>query len=330
MARERLKDIDKAKGFAIFLVVLGHITLSSAPKDAEWYEWIRLGIYKFHMPFFMYLSGYTMYYVLPIMKSFNEYKNYIYRKTIRLLPPLLIFGLLIGIGKFIMQIFIPVDSVPPFSYYEFAKILIEPTNSFARSIWYIYILLLYYLTIPLLLILTKLRLFPLLILGIVLHFYMPTSFFGINSFNEYLLYFVIGMISVKYRSSILEWFNSFKILFMVVFLLSFSILFFSLNSNQSKLIISLCSIPALHSLFLTGLFDKSKQILLFAKYTFVIYLLNTITIGLTKGVILKFFSWDGYRFFIFAPILVLVGLYGPIVIKKFILSRNNYLDKITT
>ena len=329
MARERLKDIDKAKGIAIFLVVLGHITLSGPPRDVEWYELLRIAIYKFHMPFFMYLSGYTMFYVLPKITSLKEYWIFIKKKAFRLLPPLLIFGILIGIGKFVMQSYMKVDGVPPFSYYEFLKIIIEPMASFARSIWYIYVLFLFYLTIPLLLILSKYRLIPLFILGILIHFFRPTHYFAIFSYDEYFLYFVIGMISVKYRLVLSEYLNKFRIVFVILFLMSFSLLFLNIHGSQSKLIISLFSILALHSLMLTHLFDENKQVFLFAKYTFVIYLLNTITIGLTKGLILKYFSWDGYRFFFVAPIILIAGLYGPILIKKYLLNKITYLDKIT-
>ncbi len=329
MARERLKDIDKAKGLAIFLVVLGHITLSGQPRNVEWYEWLRIAIYKFHMPFFMYLSGYTMFYVLPIITTLNEYWTFIKKKALRLLPPLLIFGILIGVGKFIMQSYMKVDGVPTFSYFEFLKILIEPMTSFARSIWYIYVLFLFYLTIPVLLMISKYRLLPLLVIGILIHFFRPTHYFAIFSYDEYFLYFVLGMISIKYRQLVLDYLNKYRILFLFLFFMSFSLLFFNIHGSQSKLIISLFSILALHSLMLTQLFDENKQVFLFAKFTFVIYLLNTITIGLTKGLILKYFSWDGYWFLFFAPIILLAGLYGPILIKKYLLSKITYLDKIT-
>jgi fucose 4-O-acetylase-like acetyltransferase len=330
MARERFKDIDKAKGIAIFLVVLGHITLSGGvPRGAEWYDWIRIAVYKFHMPFFMYLSGYTLFYTLPEINSFNDYWELIKRKAFRLLPPLILFGVLIGAGKYIMQSYVEVDRVPSFSYYEFLKIIVEPMDSFARSIWYIYVLFEFYLTIPVLLKLINYRLFILLIIGLSIYFFRPTEYFAISSYNEYFLYFVLGMISVKYRRSILDYFNKFKVLFLFLFLLSFLLLLLKFPAIQSKLIISLLSIPALHSLMDTKLFEDNKQVLLFAKYTFVIYLLNTITIGLTKGIIIQYLSWDGYRFLFFAPIILIAGLYGPILIKKYFLSKVNYLDKIT-
>lgn len=329
MKKERLFDIDQAKGFAIFLVVLGHITLSSQPQNVSWYEFIRVAIYKFHMPFFMYLSGYIMYYTLPKFSSILEYWTFTKQKAFRLIIPLIIFGLAIGIGKYTFQNFIKVDGVPQFSLFEFFKIILEPTNSFASSVWYIYVLFLFYLMVPLLIVLFNKREYLIVILGLIIHFIRPTNYFALNSFNEYLLYFSLGMISLKYRARLNYYFDKWRIFLIITFLFSFFLIFQNINASVSKLIISLISIPALTSLVRNKFIMENKSLTLYSKYTFVIYLLNTILIGLCKGIILKFFSWDGYNFILVAPILLLIGLYGPIVIKKYLFVRIFYLDKMT-
>jgi fucose 4-O-acetylase-like acetyltransferase len=48
----RLQYIDRLKGLAIILVVMGHIIGFSQPEDG-----INTFIYTFHMPLFMFLSG---------------------------------------------------------------------------------------------------------------------------------------------------------------------------------------------------------------------------------------------------------------------------------
>ena len=320
MKRERLIDIDQAKGLAILLVVIGHITLSSQPQNADWYETIRIAIYKFHMPLFMYLSGYTMYYTLPHLNSGGEYFQFVKKKAFRLLPPLVLFGLAIGIGKYTFSGFMTVDGVPQFSYYEFLKIIIEPTISFASSIWYIYVLFLFYLVIPPLISLFRDKIIYILGLGILIHYWMPTHFIAVDSFNEYLLYFSIGMISVKYRGQIVKYFDKYIYGFLFLFLISFSLLYTGMGNYDSKTIISLLSIPAVHSIIRKRAFIENKYLSEYAKYTFVIYLLNTIFIGLAKGIVLKFISWNGLNFIFVAPFLVLIGLYGPILLKKYIFS----------
>ena len=52
---DRLTHFDIAKAIAIILVVIGHFYPSDAP---HWYVQMRAWIYTFHMPLFMFLSGY--------------------------------------------------------------------------------------------------------------------------------------------------------------------------------------------------------------------------------------------------------------------------------
>ena len=52
-----LDDVGRAKGLGIILVVVGHLAARQIPEGNEWYRLLKLGIYQFHMPFFMYLSG---------------------------------------------------------------------------------------------------------------------------------------------------------------------------------------------------------------------------------------------------------------------------------
>ncbi|MCC6481130.1 MAG: hypothetical protein IT554_01805 [Sphingomonadaceae bacterium] len=65
------------------------------------------------------------------------------------------------------------------------------------------------------------------------------------------------------------------------------------------------------------------------RYSFPIYLLNTIAIGLAKGILLLVMPWDGLNFLIFLPVLLLSGIIGPIVAKVLIFRPVPYLDKIT-
>jgi hypothetical protein len=60
--RDYLHDVTIAKGLAIFLVVFGHIVTGPPPQGNEWYNVIRTALYAFHMPFFIYLSGYIFFY----------------------------------------------------------------------------------------------------------------------------------------------------------------------------------------------------------------------------------------------------------------------------
>jgi hypothetical protein len=52
-----------------------------------------------------------------------------------------------------------------------------------------------------------------------------------------------------------------------------------------------------------------------------IYLMNTIVIGVTKGLMFKIQPWDGPAFFVYFPILVFVGCAGPMWIKRIVERR---------
>jgi len=58
MSKERNELLDLLKGFAILLVVLGHAVQHNLPKTFDSHPIFRV-IYSFHMPLFMFISGYV-------------------------------------------------------------------------------------------------------------------------------------------------------------------------------------------------------------------------------------------------------------------------------
>lgn len=64
--RDRLSDIDRAKGLGILLVVFGHLAAKSRPEGNAWFGYAQTAVYQFHMPFFMYLSGYVFFFPVRI------------------------------------------------------------------------------------------------------------------------------------------------------------------------------------------------------------------------------------------------------------------------
>ena len=90
------------------------------------------------------------------------------------------------------------------------------------------------------------------------------------------------------------------------------------------------SMPALHGAMRRirpGL--AQEMLLFFGRYSFMIYLGNTICIGLTKGVMLRFTPWDGAHFLFFAPLLLAAGLFGPVALKRYGFSNLPALDRLT-
>lgn len=58
MAAKRIEWLDLCKGFAIILVVLGHVIDGATMyKNVSWLQTVFKAVYSFHMPLFFFLSG---------------------------------------------------------------------------------------------------------------------------------------------------------------------------------------------------------------------------------------------------------------------------------
>ena len=61
---ERIGFVDYGKSIAIFLVILGHLNISSQ---------LYLFIYSFHIPFFFFISGYLFNNTLSFQNTVKKY-----------------------------------------------------------------------------------------------------------------------------------------------------------------------------------------------------------------------------------------------------------------
>lgn len=88
----RLLYIDQLKGIAIFLVVFGHSIQNNTveSRNASLFEWI----YSFHMPLFMFISGYIAQKTTKI-NSISDYFIFLKKRSISLLIPYFIWPLFV-------------------------------------------------------------------------------------------------------------------------------------------------------------------------------------------------------------------------------------------
>lgn len=95
MSNVRLAPIDAMKGFATFLVIMGHVLcLSFEACDSVVFEVLSM----VHMPIFVMLSGYFSTKALPL--SCRGIANYWWAKVLRLLLPLVAIPVLFQYCKF--------------------------------------------------------------------------------------------------------------------------------------------------------------------------------------------------------------------------------------
>lgn len=328
--KPRLDDIDSAKGLAIVLVVFGHLVAwegGNFPKGFAWYMVADQAVYRFHMSFFMFLSGFVFLYAYNPIHTLRDFRHYVVRKFWRFGPAYLLFGGLMIAGKVIGQHFLHVESPPEGFWRGFEEILIRPMVSHAASLWYIYALLVFQLLLPVALRLSRGRLEPLLGVALVLHFVGSTSLFCLDRVCEHAFVFVAGAYVASRSSAWMILVDKFRRVTLTTFIV---ILGVSVCWYVPSYAIALLSIPALHGLCRLPRWRSSSWLLLFGKYTFAIYLMNTMVIGLEKGLLERFHLWTGLLFVFFGPLLLLSGVFVPILLKVYVFPKIPILDRITS
>lgn len=309
---QRLDAIDKLKGLAIFLVVVGHIVAREAPADNHWYVVLKDTIYRFHMPLFMFLSGLILAYSRKPIHNMAGYFRYVVGKFNRLMPAYLFFSLVVFSGKMLAGQFLHVDNAPE-SWLNYFDVVLNPLGSYCAFLWYIQVLFLFYAIMPVGYYLTGQRLHYLLPLCLLLHFLPLPGFLGLSSVGEYALVFCLGCLAGDHYSSYTKWIERYGVVLVVPFMAA---LLVATSWGVPKLLLGLLSIPACHVVM--GLWTKDRWQVwsTLGNYTFPIYLMNTMFIGVAKAVLFKVATWDGANFYWFAPILLLAGVIGPIFVYE--------------
>lgn len=322
--KPRLTDIDQAKGLGIFLVVLGHIVARPpGPLDAHWYEVLKAKLYGFHMPFFIFLSGLVFFYTYRPLTSIQAYSQYVNRRFMRLMPAYFLFALIIWCGKFIAAKFIYVDN-PVKGADDFIKLFLYPRDNYVSFLWYIYILFLLNALVPILLWCSQQRFLPILIVSAILPFIPVPIAFGLNVICQYLVFFLLGGWVIANYEKYTTFLDHYRWIVIAVFFMVLVLV----NPQQMWLMLGLLSLPALHALVRQPVVARWNFLALWGEYTFAIYLMNTIAIGVCKAFITKITTWDGPHFFFVAPLLLLGGIFLPILAKRYVFVRIPWLNKM--
>ncbi len=314
----RLGEIDKLKGLAIFLVVLGHVVAREAPAGNAWYVELQETIYLFHMPLFMFLSGLILAYARKPIQSLGAYRRYVIGRFFRLMPAYLIFSLIVFVGKMLMGRVLYVDNAAE-SWWNYFDVVINPLSSYCAYLWYIYVLFIFSAIAPIAYYVTRQRIYYLLPLCLAVHFVELPGYFGLSSVGEYAFVFVLGCTAGEHYQAYSKWLEQYGALFVTPFVVT---LFFANAWDVPKFVLGLMAIPACQPLVGMRLADGWNVLTTLGYYTFPIYLMNTLFIGVAKGVMFKFASWDGVNFFWFAPMLLFIGIVGPIVASELYARRK--------
>jgi fucose 4-O-acetylase-like acetyltransferase len=94
----RILLIDLMQGMAMIMVVIGHHMFTFMPR---WYEDLHTYIYLFHMPFFMFISGFLIRYSYKGVSSVSGYLYYVGRKAKKFVPYILLVRIIMEKWKWI-------------------------------------------------------------------------------------------------------------------------------------------------------------------------------------------------------------------------------------
>ena len=333
--REWRPDIEQAKGLAILLVVFGHLVARQDPEGVHWYEPLRRAVYAFHMPFFLYLSGHVAVHSGFLRQRRTAFWRLAAARAKRLLLPFFGMGVLIVSSKCVAAGLVHVDNAPASLAAGLLALVWDTGCSPALSIWYLFVLFVVSLGCFALLDGRAARL-PWLLAGALVIFWIPLpSYVYLDRVGMFAPFFLMGAVAGfaggRWEALIDQawpWtLACFAVALAIVAALPTGGV---LTQKTVLLLMGAGSAPAIHGSLRQLRFSPLRQALsLLGRYSFMIYLFNTLCIGLVKGILLLGWSWDGANFLPFAAMLMCAGLMGPVALKRYAFRHIRRLDLLT-
>lgn len=196
--KRKIEWLAVLQGFSMLLVVIGHVTLTNQPRDPSTpiATGIERTIYTFHMPLFIFISGWLFYYTC-IGKD-KSYKDMLVSKAKRLLIPFFAFTMVTMVLKMVF---------PQLMHRVVDMEEIVNTFIFFRSnplgeMWFVIVLFELMLLYPVYKLIVGNRVFAIVCLGVA--FLISMVFPNISYFNlgrvAYMLpFFVAGILCCRFE-----------------------------------------------------------------------------------------------------------------------------------
>lgn len=124
---QRIVLFDIAKALCIVLVVVGHYFPENSP---VWYECLNKLIYSFHMPLFMFASGFIY---MATKKEGESYSKFLVKKLKRLMLPYVVVSVIVISIKMLTEKHAFVEN--PVTAYAYIKMLYFPEAGY--FLWFI-------------------------------------------------------------------------------------------------------------------------------------------------------------------------------------------------
>lgn len=319
---ERYQILDIIRGLAIILVVIGHYLPENAP---EWYKMLNKAIYSFHMPVFLFVSGY----VYIATKKEESYFSFLYKKVKRLLIPYYITSIIVITIKLFTQSRMYVQH--PINVNAYIEMFYSPVAGyflwFVLALWWMFVILPWF----------KTRSIRLVLFGIsIVLAAIPVEFTHILCIKEFKLmfmYFMCGVVVYDYKErfskSISELSKSILIPISFIVLESLYLLGYA---EWLKYILSFVGIAFMAQLSnmvcSSGYSLPTRIILCISSSSYIIYLFHTTFEGFGKSLLYKLQFMQISNDIIFGVgvlFVVLLGIIGPLclysIFKRFNITK---------
>ena len=319
----RLISIDIAKAICIILVVIGHYNPDNAP---EWYHTISLFIYTFHMPLFMFASGYVYAATIGNLRG----GEFLYKKFKRLMIPYFSTSIIIISIKLLTQQRMLVEN--PVTYLSYFKMFYLPEAGF--FLWFIWALWLIFLLVAA--VRSKAGQVVLFAISLCVTF-LPIEWpeiFCINFAIRMLKYFMLGIILNEYP----RWTEIGKKVPGIIPVCALPALFIFNRVTQNTILTTILDyiLPfiGIYAICVLSRGIKhwnyaTQKLLVISASSYIIYLFHTTFEGLVKSLIHKVPTLangnNSLYFTIGAALIVGAGVILPIVLHRRILSQNRVL-----
>ena len=312
----RIVWIDIAKAICIILVVIGHYFPETHPL---WYGEMRNVIYTFHMPLFMFASGY----IYIATKKEISYSEFIWRKVNRLMIPYLTVSVLVVSIKLCTQSQAYVENpVTPLSY---LKIFYLPEAGV--FLWFIWALWWMFVLIPLF----KTPNHRLGLLGISLILPLASSYipdeFCLKQFSSMLQFFVMGVVAYDWKHYLLRLKRISLIFYGIAFALVEVLTYIGEGNSLLTAIVGIAFILRVSygiKDYVTN-YAWGRTVLLVSASSYIIYLLHTTFEGFAKALLFKlpYLSdlSNNLMFSIGAVLVISTGVIIPVLLYKYVLGR---------
>ena len=315
---QRLISFDIAKAICIILVVIGHYVPDYSP---EWYVGVHDVIYTFHMPLFMFASGY----IYMATKKDIPYKDFLWKKVKRLMVPYLSVSAIVISIKLLTEGHAYVEN--PVTWISYVKMFYLPEAGY--FLWFIWALWWMFVIVPLFK--TKQMRLGLFVLALVLH-YVPSflpEIFCLRQFQNMLVFFMLGVVCCDWKRefSFVNKIPSWSVI--GCFIVAESMKVMDIRGGQIAELLPYLGIAAI--MVLSSLLERWNRkrngwLLDVSVSSYIIYLFHTTFEGFAKAVIHKIpFFVDGNNevlFCINVTIVVVCGVLCPIILHRYVLNKT--------